>query len=351
MATRPRRKKKVGLSPGSLVFTGEQKLDETSINILSYDNASCEEIQLTKDVYKQIRDDRTTWFDIRGVHDVNVIEDVGKAFDIHPLVLEDIADTHQRPKFEEYDQGFFISLRAFRFNRETQSIIQEQISLYTKHNLVVSFQEDKHDVFKAVRDRLLQGGGRIRKNGSDYLCYALMDNVIDYYFQILDSVEDTIDVLEMEITTRPTNVTKSKIHSLRLELLTLRRGVSPLREVVSRFMKSEHDIIQQNTSLFIRDLYDHTVQSMELVEAYRDTLSGMQDLYLSEISFKMNAVMQTLTIVSTIFIPLTFLAGIYGMNFDNIPELHSKNGYFILLAIMGIITTILLLLFKRKNWL
>ncbi|MCL4170166.1 UNVERIFIED_CONTAM: hypothetical protein GTU68_013679 [Idotea baltica] len=178
-----------------------------------------------------------------------------------------------------------------------------------------------------------------------------MDNVIDYYFQILDSVESTIDELEMEITTSPTNTTKSKIHGLRLELLTLRKGVSPLREVVNRFMKSEHELIGEKTGLFIRDLHDHTVQSMELVESYRDTLSGMQDLYLSEISFKMNNIMQMLTIVSTIFIPLTFLAGIYGMNFVNIPELQSKNGYFILLGAMVVIAAILLYLFKRKNWL
>ena len=346
-----RKRKKVGLSPGSLVFTGEQKVDTTLINVVSFDLESCISIPPSKDLFEKINPDKLTWFDIRGVHDVQVIEDVGKAFDLHPLVLEDIADTHQRPKFEEYEQGFFITLRAFHYDRENQSIAHEQISLYTKKNLVLSFQEDEKDVFKAVRDRLIVGGGRLRRYGSDYLCYALMDNVIDYYFQILDSIEATIDDLEMEITTSPTNLTKSRIHSLRLELLTLRKGVSPLREVVSRFMKSEHELIKDNTALFIRDLYDHTVQSMELVESYRDTLSGMQDLYLSEISYKMNSIMQMLTIISTIFIPLTFLAGIYGMNFVNIPELQSENGYFILLGIMASITMDLLYLFKRKNWL
>jgi len=345
------KRKKVNLAPGSLVFTGQQKLDETLINLITFDDKSCERIIVNDGKYDEITDDRVTWFDIRGVHDISIIESIGKAFKIHPLVLEDIADTHQRPKFEEYDTGFFISLRAFRFNRDSRTIIHEQISLYVKENVVLSFQEDKHDVFKDVRERLISAGGRVRKHGADYLCYALMDNVIDYYFQILDNVEETIDELEMEITTSPSNTTKSKIHGLRLELLTLRKGISPLREVVSRFMKSEHLLIKEATSLYIRDLYDHTVQSMELVESYRDTLSGMQDLYLSEISFKMNSIMQVLTIISTIFIPLTFLAGIYGMNFQHIPELQYRNGYFILLGIMLAIALLLLYLFKRKNWL
>jgi magnesium transporter len=343
--------KKTGMAPGSLVFTGQQKVDQTQINVLTYDVESCKELHLDADLWKHISDERMTWLDIRGVHDVNILEDIGQAFKIHPLVMEDIADTHQRPKFEEYDNGYFITMRAFRFDPSMENILHEQISLYVKHNVVLSFQEDQHDVFTGVRERLIQGGLRLRKFGADYLSYALVDNVIDYYFQILDSVEDTIDKLELEITTNPTNVTKSKIHGLRLELLTLRKGISPLREVVSRFMKSEHNLITPNTALFIRDLYDHTIQSMELVESYRDTLAGMQDLYLSEISFKMNAVMQMLTIISTIFIPLTFLAGIYGMNFDNIPELHHEYGYFILLGVMGTVALVLLLLFKRRKWL
>lgn len=348
---RNRKRKQPGLVPGSVIFTGEQRLEKAEINVLRYNLEEIEEFRITDRFEGEIESEKVTWVDVRGVHDVDVLARIGNRLSIHPLILEDIADTHQRPKFEEYDQGYFVILRAYRFSESDGSIEQEQVSLYVKDNLVLSFQEDARDVFTGVRDRLLNNKGRIRNRSSDYLCYALMDNVIDYYFHILDKVEEVIDDLESEISDQPSHLTKSRIHKLRRELLTLRKGISPLREAVSRFMKSEHPSVNQNTWLFMRDLYDHTVQSMEMVETYRDTLSGMQDLYLSEISFRMNSVMQVLTIISTIFIPLTFLAGVYGMNFDYIPELHYRYGYFILLGVMVLIALILLRLFRKKNWL
>ena len=285
------------------------------------------------------------------MHDTELIATLGANFGMHPLTLENTVDIHQRPKFEEYENGFFITLKALRFNADTKSVNNEHLAIYVTDGAVISFQETESDLFEPVRERLEKSSGRIRSRGADYLAFALMDVVVDHYYVVIEGFEEVINRLEDELTEDPTTEIKGEIHQLKKELLRIRKKVIPLREATSQFSKSEHRLIADTTPIFVRDLYEHTVHVIDNLDSNRDLLNGLQDLYISELSFKMNKVMQVLTLVSTIFIPLTFLAGIYGMNFTNIPELNYKYGYFILLGVMFVISIILIFFFRRKHWL
>ena len=342
-----------GLAPGSIIFTGDRKMEYTDIHFVRFDNETLE----TRDYGEEGKveflapvEGKVTWYDIRGVHDTKMIEKLGIQYDIHPLVLEDIADTQERPKFDEYGNGVFISAKALRFDTENVQILTEQVSIFIGKNFLFSFQEDDDDLFVGVRDRINSGRGKLRTRSADYLGYALLDNLVDNYFSVLDKVEEEIEKLEYEIINDPQSTSKAKNHHLKREMLTLRKAIQPLREAISKFAKSENPIVSDSTEIFLRDLYDHTIQVMDMVETYRDVLTGLQDLYLSEISFKMNQIMQVLTVISTIFIPLSFLTGMYGMNFDYIPELKAQNGYFILLGVMATITVGLLMYFRKNRW-
>jgi magnesium transporter len=251
---------------------------------------------------------------------------------------------------ESYKDGILLQLKAFDFDRNTRDLSIEQVSIYLTDETVITFQEDAGDLFAAVRKRLETSGGRIRSKGPDYLAYALIDNITDRYFSVLDSIEETLDELENVILNDPEPRTKSQIHDLRLALLTMRKSTSPTRELAGRFGDSDHRLVSEDTQLYVRDLKDHIVQITDLVETYRDVTNGLYDLYVSEISFRMNSVMQTLTIVSTIFIPLGFLAGVFGMNFAVMPGLQNPNGYYILWAAMIMIAGLLLLWFRSKKW-
>jgi len=241
--------------------------------------------------------------------------------------------------------------RALSFDKNKKKVIGEQIALYFKKGLVLTFQEDHTDIFATVRQRIHAGKGKIRQRGADYLGYALTDSIVDNYFIVLDQVEEEIEILEDSLLTAPESSSKADIHQLKKEVIRIRKTIAPLREAISRFSKSENELIEPSTEHFVRDLYDHTIQIMDVVDSYRDMLNGLQDLYISEISFKMNQVMQVLTIITTIFVPLSFLAGLYGMNFEHIPELHHPNGYFILIGVMFLIAVGLLFWFKNKRWL
>ncbi len=344
--------KKTGLSPGSLIFTGKQKVQQTNITLKRYSPDNIQEQNITPDhTFKSPANDEMVWYDIRGVHDVTLVEKIGAAFQIHPLVLEDVLETNQRPKLEEYENGIFLVVRALSFDQSALAIHTEQVAIYFSNKLLISFQEDKTDLFEGVRTRITSGRGKIRSRGADYLAYALIDNIVDYYFDVLDKVEEEIDRIEDEVLTNPGMQVKSSIHQLKRELLTVRKSVNPLREAISRFSKAEHDLIDESSKLFLRDLHDHIIQIMDMVENYRDTLSGLQDLYLSELSYKMNSVMQMLTIIATIFIPLSFLAGVYGMNFDHIPELHWQYSYYVFWGVIVFIIGGSLYYFRRKGWL
>lgn len=349
-----KRKKNVGLPPGAVVFTGQQKVEQVRIHYLQYTNDTCREDELDMEkrlAFPDSPDDMVDWYDVRGLHDGAVIERIGKTYAIHPLVLEDIPDVHGRPRFEEFAEGLFVTIKALSFDDATDRIHQEHVAIYLKAGLVLSFQETDSDLFAEVRRRINEGYGRIRRKGGDYLTYALLDAVTDNYFVVLEAVEDRIEALEERLLDNPDSGDKTRIHHLKKQLLLTRKSIAPLREAVSRFYKSESPLIDETTTIFLRDLYDHTIQIMDLVESYRDALNSLQDLFVSEVSLRMNQVMQVLTIISALFIPLTFLAGIYGMNFDHIPELHYQHGYYILLGVMLLITLALLWLFRRRQWL
>jgi len=349
----PRRKRaNTGLPPGSLVFTGQKRQETTSVTLMQYNQEGVIEEQTVIDRIPEPKTgEHLSWYDIRGLHDVELIKELGERYQVHPLVLEDIVDTKQRPKFEEYENGLFLIVQAMQFDTEQLEIKTEQVSIFLSDKLVLSFQEDDTDLFPSIRDRINSGRGKIKKRGADYLAYALVDNIVDDYYIVMDQLEEVLDLLEERILSNPGKNNKEKIHTLKLQSIYLRKMVTPLREAVSRFAKTESTFLAEGTNIFIRDLYDHCVQIIDTIESYRDVMSGLYDLYLSEISLKMNNVMQVLTIISTIFIPLTFLAGIYGMNFEHMPELGWEYSYPLLWGIMVLISIGLIFYFKHKKWL
>ncbi len=348
---RRKRPRKHGLPPGTLVFTGDRHADAAEVALVQYSDEVATHNAAQNAVPVAKEGPFITWFDLRGLHNVPVIEQLGQQYNVHPLVLEDLLDTQQRPKFEDYDNGIFIIAQALTFDEETRSIQTEQIGIFAGEGFVLSFQEKPDDTFASVRDRILNGGGRIRKRGADYLVYALLDTIVDHYYIVLDKLEEVIDAQEHEVLTNPGEMSKGNIHQLKLQVLSLRKSVHPLREALNSFSRSESTFVQESTRVYIRDIYDHTIQIIDSIESWRDILNGLFDLYLSQLSFRMNNVIQVLTIISTIFIPLTFLAGVYGMNFDNMPELHWKYGYFMVWGVMVFVALGLLYLFRRRKWL
>ncbi|MBT8256355.1 MAG: magnesium/cobalt transporter CorA [Bacteroidia bacterium] len=349
-----KRRAKIGLAPGSVVFTGNRKVEKVLIHYMQYDSQRFSEKTLdshAKTVLHESPDEKVDWYDIRGMHDTELIELFGESFHIHPLVLESIADTHQRPKFDEHRTGLFIIVRALSFNKETLECSKEHVAVYFNKGFVASFQETESDLFSFVRERIRGGKTRIRQRGSDYLAYALIDAIVDNYYVVLEEMEEVIEGLDEEMMDDPTMENKTKIHQLKKQLMKLRKSVAPLREAIAGFSKSDSEFIEDQNYVFLRDLYEHTVQVTDAIDSYRDLMNGLQELFISEVSFRMNKVMQLLTLISVIFIPLTFLAGIYGMNFEYIPELKYHNAYFILLGAMVVIAGVLLWLFKRKHWL
>ena len=344
----PRRK--AGAPPGTMVYTGQRQMEEVHTHLTQY-HGDFFEIQSAEDDLPTPRTEQATlWYDVRGLHDIALVERVGKEHGMHPLALEDVVDVQQRPKMEIYENGVLFVIKAFAFDSSTRDLSIEQVSIYLTQGTVLTFQEDAGDLFKSVRKRLETSSGRIRSRGADYLAYALVDNVVDKYFTVIDQIENELDKLEDVIMRSPEMSTKSKIHDLRLALLTLRKSISPLRELMTRFSDTESKLISADTQVYVSDLRDHVIQITDLVETYRDVTNGLYDLYVSEISFRMNSVMQTLTIVSTIFIPLSFLVGVYGMNWDNMPELHYRYGYFILWGVMICIILGMLAWFRSRRW-
>ena len=343
-------RKASGAPPGTLVYTGLQEMEEVHVHLSHYNAESfkCETVLDT--IPPDNEPEKISWYDVRGLHRVDLIEQLGESYGMHPLALEDVLNIHQRPKMEPYKDGILLQLKAFAFDKPSRQLSIEQVSIYLTDDTVVTFQEDAGDLFASVRRRLESGTGRVRSKGPDYLAYALIDNITDNYFTVLDDIEETLDELEDMIIKDPQVATKSKIHDLRLALITMRKSTSPTRELASRFGDTEHRLVTEDTQLYVRDLKDHIIQITDLVETYRDVTNGLYDLYVSEISFRMNSVMQTLTVVSTIFIPLGFLAGVFGMNFTHMPGLAHPYGYYIFWAAMFLIAGGTLTWFRRKRW-
>jgi magnesium transporter len=345
--------KKAGLPPGTLIHIGERKLKSVRITVMDYDENSFQEKQVVKieDCFEFKKTPTVTWINIDGLHDVEIIERIGKQYDFHPLVLEDILHTGQRPKFEDLENYIYIVLMMLRFDDESQTVISEQVSLVLGPNYVISFQENIGDVFEQIRERIRNSKGKIRQMGSDYLMDSLLDAIVDGYFLIMEKLGEKIELMEDELVSDTTEKTLQLIHNMKREMVGLRKSVWPLRELISGLERSESDLIRDTTNVYLRDVYDHTIQVIDTVESFRDMVSGMLDIYLSSISNRMNAVMKVLTIIATIFIPLTFIAGVYGMNFKNMPELKWRYGYFGVWVVMVIVTGGMLFYFKKKKWL
>ena len=342
-----------GLPPGSLVHVGEKKTEKVRISLIDYSVGKFEEkeIKNVEECFSFKRKPSNTWINVDGLHEVDVIEKLGKCFEIHPLVLEDILNTDQRPKIEDFENYIFFILKMLYINEKTKEIHSEQVSLILGKNFVISFQESKGDVFDAVRERIRKGKGRIRKMGSDYLAYALIDAIVDNYFTILENIGDRVEGMENDVVTSPDPELLQKIYNLKREMIYLRKSVWPLREVINGLLREESKLIKNSTHIFLRDLYDHTIQTIDTIETFRDMISGMLDIYMSSVSNKMNEIMKVLTIFAAIFIPLTFIAGIYGMNFQYMPELSIQWAYPAVWIVIISVTVTLLAYFKHKKWL
>ena len=343
--------KKAGLPPGTLVPIGTEGMGKVEISLMDFDETHFKEkvVETIDEVFPFRESPTVTWINIDGVQSTETIEKIGTHFGIHPLVLEDIVNTSQRPKMEDFGDYIYLVLKMLYL--EKHEVQSEQVSIILGPNFVISIQERPGDVFDPIRERLRNSKGRVRKMGPDYLSYTLVDMIVDNYFAILEDFGERIESLEEELIDKPSPDTLKIIHSLKRELIFLRKSVWPLRELISGLERAESTLIADTTPVFLRDVYDHTIQVIDTVESYRDMVSGMLDTYLSSVSNRMNEVMKVLTIIATIFIPITFVAGIYGMNFQNMPELSWPWGYFGALSIMGCISVVMVIYFRRKGWL
>ncbi|HAU37555.1 MAG TPA: magnesium and cobalt transport protein CorA [Phycisphaerales bacterium] len=348
-----KRIRKVALPPGTLVYVGAERAEPVRISVIHYDADRIEQRQVAS--AGEAADFRgrpgVAWINVDGLHQLEVIEELGRRFDLHPLVLEDIANTAQRPKLEDYGQSLFIVVKMLTWNDQAARVESEQVSLILGQDFLLTFQERPGDVFDLIRDRLRNDKGRIRRMGADYLAYALLDAILDYYFTVLEQIGDRIEILEDLEVRNPRPETLREIHRLKREMITLRRAAWPLRDVVNSLERGKNSLLREDTGVYFRDLYDHAVQVIENTETYRDMLSGLLDLYMSAVSNRMNEVMKVLTIIATIFIPLTFIAGIYGMNFEFMPELGRPWGYPAALGVMALVALAMLIYFRRKKWL
>jgi len=343
---------KVGAPPGTVIYSGEEQTGRVKITLIEYNEIEFVE----KDFYdlseclQSVDSKYVKWINVDGVHQAELIEAIGKRFNIHPLTLEDIVNTNQRAKFEDYENYVVSIMKMIDYANE--ELHSEQLAVVLMEGMVISFQEaNGGDAFDLIRTRIRQGKGRIRKMGADYLAYALIDAVVDCYFSILEKIGDKIEGLEEELITEPGKSTIEQLHHMKREMIFVRKAVWPMRELINNMERSESQLIKDSTDVYLRDVHDHTIRVIDTVETYRDLLSGMMDIYLSSVSNKMNEVMKILTIITTIFVPVTFIAGVYGMNFDYMPELHSKWGYPAVWGVMLLIIVSLIIYFKRKKWL
>ena len=345
-------RKQLGQVPGSIIYTGEKEHQKLFIEAFDYNQTYFSEKELLNvEACFSFKEDTTTWININGLNHVKSIEQIGEHYQLHPLVLEDIVNISQRPKIDDYGDYLFIVLKMLYYDGN-EHIVSEQVSFVLGPNYVLTFQEAEGDVFDSVRERIRQSKGRIRNMSADYLLYALIDAVVDHYFSIIEILGDKIDDFETDIFSGNVNDdTSLYIQNLKREILRVRRAIFPLREILSRIEKEDSHLIQKSTVTYYRDIYDHLIQVSDNIEIYREMIWSLMDMYMTTISNKMNEVMKMLTIMASIFIPLTFIAGIYGMNFEYIPELNYRYSYFVLWGIMILIFIAMLYYFKRKKWL
>jgi|AMZC01.1.fsa_nt_AMZC01001777.1_11 magnesium transporter len=353
MGSFERRGSKIGLAPGTLVHVGEKKVEKVEIRVLAYNSDTLIERKLeTIEECMEFKNlpNLNLWINVDGLDRVDIIEKLGSYFDIHPLTLEDVLNTGQRPKTEDYGSYIYTILKMMLFDKEKKEIVIDQVSIIIGPNYILSFQERHWDAFDSVRERFVNPASRLRKTGVDYLAYNLIDAVVDNYFLILEYFGDEIEDLEEELIIEPSPETLKTIQKYKRDMITLRKAVWPLREMISGLQRIESDLIKETTRIYLRDVYDHTIQVIDSVEDFRDILSSMVDIYLSSLSYRMNDVMKVLTVIATIFIPLTFIAGVYGMNFKYMPELEWRWGYPAVMFGMTILGVSMFLYFKKRRW-
>lgn len=346
------RSSKAGLPPGTPIHIGVQKREQPVLRVLTYHEGGVEEktASTVSECVQAIGGHHLTWISVRGLHDIDLLQQLSGALHIHPLVVEDIANTEQRPKFEDYETYNFLVLKWIQQIPVSKELAIEQISIIQGANLLVSFEEGPDDIFQAVRNRIHGGKGQIRNLGTDYLAYALIDAVVDHYFIVLESLGEVIEDFEGHLITHPNPENLHKLHRLKQDMILLRKAVWPCREVIAKLERGESPLLTPATGIYFRDVYDHTIQVIESTETYRDMLASMLDIYLSSMSNKLNETMKVLTMMATLFIPLTFIAGIYGMNFTYMPELEWPWGYPAVLAVMVSLAGGMLWFFRRKHW-
>jgi len=347
-----KRGSKVGQPPGTLLHVGEPRSERTSITLTRYNDTHYSEQILPRvsDLVRNTDPDQMLWCHVNGVHDADVVQQIGEQFQLHPLVLEDILNTDQRPKLEVHEHYLFIVVKTIEFDNESSEARAEQISLILGKGFLISFQEGKEQLFDGIRKRL-NTGRRLRSQPCDYLAYTLIDTLVDNYFVLLEKFGDNVELLEEELLNNPSTTTLAKIHHYKREMLLLRKAVWPLREVLVSLGRDESELVTKDTQVYIRDVYDHTIHIMDSIDTIRELLAGMLDLYVSSVSNRMNEIMKVLTIFASIFMPLTFIAGVYGMNFQNMPELSMPWGYPIVMGTMLMLGVGLIAYFRWKKWL
>jgi magnesium transporter len=343
-------KKNIGAPPGEIIYTGKVRQERIRITMFEYN-----ETELIENEYydfsaciTDVKPNMIKWINFDGVHNTELIEKIGSVFKIHPLTLEDIVNIEQRPKLDEYDEYLYIVLRMIFYDEKLRS---EQLSIILLDNTVISFQEPQSgDAFDIIRNRLRQGKGRVRRKGADYLAYALVDAVIDHYFSAVDKVGERIEILEEKIGRQSHHHNMHDYRSIHSELYALKKQIVPVRELITTMMRSETELLTESTHLYLRDISDHSIRVVETLEGYRESLSGLMNVYLSNNNYKLSEVMKTLTVITSIFIPVTFIVGVYGMNFKFMPELYHPYGYWTIWAIMIFVMGGMAYYFKRKKW-
>lgn len=346
------------MAPGSLVYVGRSdddisKLESPRMSLISYDHAGLLEKAITAGELAAINLDssKKLWLNVHGIHDVDLIKQIGLKFDLHPLLLEDILNTEQRPKVDEYTNYVFLETRNFYFERESLSVSSEQISLVLGNHFLLTFQERSTGAFAPVRERLRAEHSPMRGLGVDYLAYSLLDSIVDKYFNVLEEMGDESEALEDALLSMPNIAQLHSIHQLKRASIELRRVVWPLREVVNHLTRNESGFFSPGTIPYLRDIYDHTVNFIESLESIRDSLGGLMDIYMTSVSNRVNLEVRALTVVAMLFMPATLIAGIFGMNFHTMPWIADKNGFWWAMALMSVIALLMLMIFWRRQWL
>lgn len=358
MPTLAKRSDKTGMTPGAAIYIGEQLVENVTISVINYDRKqhSVTTVSSIEEAFVHDTTSGINWININGLHEVELLEKLAAHYQIHALALEDILNTQQRPKAEVFDDHIFVVIKMIEYNQQSREVEAEQISMIMGKNYVITFQETEGDIFGPLRQRIAAGKGRLRKMGADYLAYTILDVIVDHYFVVLEALGEELEELDEKAMTTSDEAIIQRLYFLKRELIYVRKSTWPVREIIGSIQRIEHVLIKKQTYPFLADLYDHTLQVIDTVETYRDMTSSIMDIYLTVISNRMNEVMKVLTIMATIFIPLSFLAGVFGMNFDtaspwNLPELGWRYGYIAFWVITLLTGGGLLYFFRRKGWL